>query len=157
MLAAEVLRVKRGDDRLNRPAAPEAYTITDRERMELELAGRIEAWNDSVAAAAAAAAGLLDWTKTDADGNKWGVSPGKLHLGKITLPLPFGFAPNPWQMERARDRARIDAEIRTQAEEFEARQNLKDRAEAILELRRRGADSTRARPDTTKGGGGGPR
>ena len=30
-------------------------------------------------------------TIRDADGGKWGISPGKLHLGDITLPLPISF------------------------------------------------------------------
>ena len=47
--AAEVLRVRSSDMRLWRQAMPELFELTDAEKMQLELAGRLEEWTDSVA------------------------------------------------------------------------------------------------------------
>jgi hypothetical protein len=32
-----------------------------------------------------------DWTYTDGEGRRWGLSPGRLHLGDFSIPLPFSF------------------------------------------------------------------
>lgn len=149
VLAAERLRVRMEDERLFRPAAPEVYTITDEERMRLALAGRIDAYNDSVAAMAAIEAGLTDWTRTDSDGNRWGVSPGKLHLGKLTLPLPFGFGQNGWQRARSQDRAWRIRDIERGVVVQDELANLRERAREI----RKRKEEEREPPDTTRGGG----
>ena len=60
---------------------PEAFELTDAEFMQLQLAGRLEEWSDSVALALAAENALTDWTTTDDQGRRWGISPGQLHLG----------------------------------------------------------------------------
>lgn len=149
VLASERLKVRMEDERIYRPAAPEVYAITEEERMRLELAGRIEAYNDSVAAAVAAEAGLTDWTRTDSEGNRWGVSPGKLHLGKLTLPLPFNFGQNGWQRARSQDRAWRMRDIQRGAAAQDALANLRERAREIRKRR----DEERELPDTTRGGG----
>jgi len=91
--AAERLRPDEDNTRLWVPLDRAVTDLTAEEQLQLEIGTAIEAWNDSVGAAAERAAAATDWTATDADGNRWGVSPGKLHLGKVTLPLPFGFGP----------------------------------------------------------------
>ena len=68
--------------------------------MRLRFLARLEVLNDSAAAAAEAAAEATDWTYTDEEGRRWGISPGKLHLGDLTLPLP-SFGTSSAQRERA--------------------------------------------------------
>jgi len=157
--AADVFRYRVQDPTLFAVARPDLLLLTREERQELEIQGRLEAWNDSINAAIAAEAAMLDWTKTDGNGGRWGVSPGKLHLGKITLPLPFGFGPNPWQSERIAERQARDRDIAFHAQSQAVRASWKERAEAIR--RRKDRERERAREnagDTTssrRGGGGG--
>jgi hypothetical protein len=144
--AAEALRVRSSDARLWREALPELFELTEAERMELELAGRLEVWTDSVAAVVAAEYALTDWTTTDDQGRRWGVSPGQLHLGDITLPLPFSFRGNAWQREQAVRRAWEDQDILNGANNQALRSSWKERAEAIRNRRNRDRDETPAVP-----------
>ncbi len=154
--ASEALRVRSADPRLWRAAEPEAHVLTQEERMQLELAGRLEAWNDSVRVLVSAERALTDWTRTGENGDRWGVSPGKLHLGKLTLPLPFGFGTNPWMRQRAARRAFEDADIRNGAAASFMADHWKERVEAIR--RRRDREREKARSDSTKTDpGGNPR
>jgi hypothetical protein len=153
--AASVFRVRISDPRLWIVARPDLVLLTKEQRMQLQIQGRLEAWNDSLNAAIAAEAALLDWTKSDGKGGKWGISPGKLHLGSITIPLPFGFGPDPWQAEQIAKRQARDDDILNHVQSQAARASWKERAEAIrrrkdrerarAEERRRGADTTRSR------------
>jgi hypothetical protein len=138
--AAEVLRVRSSDERLWRQAMPELFELTDAERMQLQLAGRLEIWTDSVAQVVAAELALTDWTTTDDQGRKWGVSPGKLHLGDITLPLPFYFQGNSWQREQASRRAWEDQDILNGANVQALQSSWRERAEAIRRRRDRDRD-----------------
>jgi hypothetical protein len=138
--AAEVLRVRSSDARLWRQAMPELFELTDAERMQLQLAGRLEIWTDSVAQVVAAELALTDWTTTDDQGRKWGVSPGKLHLGDITLPLPFYFQGNSWQREQASRRAWEDLDILNGANVQALQSSWRERAEAIRRRRDRDRD-----------------
>jgi hypothetical protein len=152
--AAEVLRVRVTDARLWTVTRPDLLELTETERMRLRLAGRLEAWNDSVAAVREAEAAMLDWTTTDSEGNKWGVSPGKLHLGKMTLPLPFGFGPNPWQAEQYAKRQARDQDIQTHSTDVGVRESWRERAEAIRrrrdrERREEEEARTEVEPDTS--------
>ena len=135
--ASEVLRVRSSDARLWRQAMPELFELTDAERMQLELAGRLEEWTDSVAEVVAAELALTDWTTTDAQGRRWGVSPGQLHLGDVTLPLPFYFRGNSWQREQASRRAWEDQDILNGANAQAVRSSWRERAEAIRRRRDR--------------------
>ena len=110
---------------------PELFELTEAERMELELAGRLEEWADSVAEVVAAEYALTDWTTTDDQGRRWGVSPGQLHLGDITLPLPFYFSGNSLQREAAARRAWEDQDILNGANAQALRSSWRERAEAI--------------------------
>lgn len=151
--ASEALRVRSADLRLWRAAAPEAHELTEEERMQLELAGRLEAWNDSVRALVSAERGLTDWTRTGENGERWGISPGKLHLGKLTLPLPFGFGTNGWMRERAARRAFEDADIRNGAAASFMADYWKERVEAIRRRRDREREKARSDSTTAKPGG----
>lgn len=147
--AADVLRVRSSDTRLWREALPEAFELTEAQRMELQLAGKIEEWADSVALALAAEYALTDWTRTDAQGRRWGVSPGQLHLGDITIPLPFYFRGNAWQREQAMRTAWEDQDIRNGANAQALRSSWTERAEAIRRRRDRDRGGTPQVADTT--------
>lgn len=156
--AAERLRVRLADARLWAPLASEEMAqLTLQQFLESDLAWRIGLWRDSAAAAAEAERRLTDWTYTDDEGNRWGVSPGKLHLGSITLPLPFGFGAPPGD---AREREFINAELARGATSAMIHQTLRERADAIRRRRDREREEAReaasragprrVRPDTTR-------
>jgi hypothetical protein len=147
--AADVLRVRSSDTRLWREALPEAFELTDAQRMELQLAGRIEEWADSVAQSLAAEYALTDWTRTDDQGRRWGVSPGQLHLGDITLPLPFYFRGNAWQREEAIRTAWENQDILNGANAQALRSSWTERAEAIRRRRDRDRAEILSVADTT--------
>ncbi|MFQ5537054.1 MAG: hypothetical protein ACE5GJ_06335 [Gemmatimonadota bacterium] len=147
--AAERLRPNLRDARLWAPLDPAVTRLTLEQRLELELAGRLEAWRDSVLVAEEAERALTDWTYTDGEGKRWGVSPGKLHLGDVTLPLPFEFGVTPGQRDAAKRRAWEWEEVRRGAITGELRDSWKERAKAIRERRDRERRESRARPDTS--------
>jgi hypothetical protein len=146
--AAERLRPHLVDARIWRALPPEFFELTFEQREELALADRLTTWLDSAQTARAAADALTDWTFTDSRGGRWGVSPGQIHLGDITIPLPLSFG-TPlgkrdennrliWQWEEImRQAARADVEIM-----------WRERAAAIRA--RRDAERAAARPDTTR-------
>jgi hypothetical protein len=131
--AAERLRPNVQDRRLWAPI-PEQYTqLTLAQREELLLAGRLAEWYDSLQAAQAAEAAWTDWTFTDGDGKRWGISEGQLHLGGLTLPLPtFAAAPG-----AARERAWQLGELARQQNSMAVQQTVKERMEAIRARRDR--------------------
>lgn len=145
--AAERLRADLSDRRLWSPIPEEALELTLKQRLELELAARIAAANDSAAAADAAARRATDWTYTDDEGRRWGVSPGQLHLGDVTLPLPFSFGVNPAMRDAANRRAWEWQEIERGAAAGLRRDSWKERAAAIRE--RRDRERAAAKPDTS--------
>ena len=151
--AADVLRVRSSDTRLWREALPEAFELTEAQRMQLELAGKIEEWADSVAIALAAEYALTDWTTTDDQGRRWGISPGQLHLGDITLPLPFYFSGNSIQREQAARRAWEDQDILNGTNSQAMRSSWRERAEAIRRRRDRSRDENAAVADSSGGSG----
>lgn len=144
--AAELLRPGALDPALF--GEMELPPLSEEERYRLQLAGRLEAWEDSVRTEMERAARATDWTYTDEEGNRWGISPGRIHLGKFSLPLPVGFATPPGLRDEIERRSWESAEIRRGAIEqdlFETQQ------ERIREIRaRREAE----RRDTLPPGGG---
>lgn len=149
---AEELRPRRGDPRLTAPLPEEIVAVNKEWVAQLQIVWALEELNDSAAAAVAAAAAGRTWTYTDDEGKTWGISPGKIHLGDVTLPLPFSFSAPPGS-EAARQ-SWEDAEILRAAIEAVARETLEERARAIRERK----DRERANgvpPDTTGTGGGG--
>ena len=143
---AEVLRPRLSDRRLWAPLPPEFGELTLEQREELALAGRLEEWQDSVNAAAAAAAAWTDWTFKDGDGGRWGVSEQGLHLGDVTIPLPAFDAPY-----GQRDYMRTWNEMARQGAQAAVQQSVRERMEAIRA--RRDAERARERaaspPDST--------
>lgn len=133
--AAERLRLSPGDLRLWVPPDPSLAAPSMEHVLEVQLAIAIRDANDSMAAEIAAAMGATDWTYTDDEGKRWGVSPGKIHLGGLTLPLPFGFGPPPdYSGDRSEMAFRI-ADINRAASTGAVLQSWKERREAMKKRR----------------------
>ena len=134
--ALERLRISEGGDpRLWQPVDPELIGPSPDQIMALRVAIAIEAAADSAAARAEEARRSLDWTYTDGEGGRWGVSPGKLHLGDLTIPLPFGFGPPP---DVSGDRAEMafrTADIDRAASTLAVRRSWEERREAMMKRR----------------------
>ncbi len=145
--AAERLRPHPKDERLWRPVDPTLTRLTTKERLELELAGKLDEWRDSVMAVDAAAEDATDWTYTDKSGKKWGVSPGELHLGGLTVPLPFNFGTTPGNRDAVKRRTEDWKEIHRAAQQGAIREGWKERAQAIRE--RRDKERAAAKADTS--------
>ncbi len=88
---AERLQPQTPDARLWAPLDADYMDLTEEEKAQLLLYGMMQDWNDSVAVAAAMAERARDWTVTDSEGRRWGISSGQLHLGDYSVPLPFSF------------------------------------------------------------------
>ncbi len=129
--AAERLRPNLTDPRLWAPLPPEFTALSLEQREELLIAGRLTEWNDSMAAAAAAA--TPNWAFTDSKGRQWGIADGKLHLGSIAIPIP-SFSPPPGQ---DRDYLRQFDEMARQSANAQTQQTVRERLEAIRERRDR--------------------
>lgn len=145
----ERLRVGEGDPRLWQPIDPELLAPTPHELLQLRLAAAIESANDSAMAEAERLAESLDWTHTDDQGRKWGVSPGRIHLGDTEIPLPFGFGPPPDYNGDQADWAFRMADIDRAAGTVAVRMSWKERMEVMRrrrEARRAEEEAERERP-----------
>ena len=89
--AGEVLRPDVADSVMLRGVDPELARMTEQEELEARVRWAIEEFGEAEAAERRAREEALDWTHTDENGGRWGISPGKIHLGSLTLPLPIGF------------------------------------------------------------------
>jgi hypothetical protein len=119
------------------------------EIVRARVASQLQEYNDSVSAESAARARATDWTVKDGSGGKWGVSPGSIHLGGITLPLPFALNTPAGRRDEVAGRIRSWTEIQDQAARAETREIFDDRVRAIRERNER----ERARRNETTGGG----
>jgi hypothetical protein len=117
------------------------------------IASQIDSYNDSIAADAATRARATDWTVKDGEGGRWGVSPGAIHLGTVTLPLPFAFSAPPGRREEIAGRITTWSEIQQQATIIEGRDIIKDRVKAMEQ--RKAAERAARQGGSTGGGGGG--
>lgn len=148
--AAERLRPDLKDPRLWRPPEEALTALTPEEKLQMRLFFLFRAMQDSMVAAEAEAAAITDWTFTDEDGNRWGLSPGKLHLGKITLPLPLSFEGRSDQLGEQDLDAWFREEIERGALDAEILEIWRERAEAIRERKDR-ERRERTEPDDTTG------
>jgi hypothetical protein len=130
---ADRMAAPRSDPRLFAPTDPSGM-MTGPEGARARLADRLGAYNDSIMAERLAAANATDWTVKDKDGKRWGVSPGKLHLGNITLPLPLAFNTPPGRRDEVNSQMRNWSEIQAQATRAEIKDSFEDR---IKEIRKR--------------------
>lgn len=152
--AAERLRPRVGDWRLwvRPPLSSRDATRAEREaELRRRLYADIEAYNDSMAAEAARRAESLDWTVGE-EGNRWGLSPGKIHLGPITLPLPLDLGPHPAVRRDMEGRRDLWEAIQRQAGQGSIDDDFNDRVKAIRERKARERADEEAQRDTTSGG-----
>jgi len=117
--------------------------VSEAEWLRLRLANRLEMHNDSIAAEAEAKLRATDWTVKGKDGSRWGVSPGKIHLGNVTLPLPFGFAGSAQTQAEMAERTRTWNESQAQGARVEAAETFEQRVKAIRERQQVARDSVR--------------
>lgn len=146
--AAERLRPWMNDPEVWRPIDPELLDLTLEERARFEMAAVLALWIDSITTAEAARVAATDWTYTDEGGGRWGFSPGKIHLGNVTLPLPFNFGPDPSRINELRERDWEWMELQRGAIAAAVDQSWKDRRRAIRE--RMDAERAAERGDTIR-------
>jgi hypothetical protein len=142
--AAERLAPRVVDPRLWRPmiVLPREPSFED---VQARVAAAIEMLSDSALAETERAIRSRDWTVEDAKGGRWGVSPGKLHLGSLTLPLPLYF---PVDMEEQARQA-YWFELETQLQRAEFLENFDSRVRSIRE--RRDRERSEGRPSDNSG------
>jgi len=150
---AERLRPRIGDPRLWARApidslAPELQERYD--RAETALRRLLKTYLDSLELSEEQEERARAWVFGEGD-EKWGISPEGLHLGDVTIPLPFG------QMLSRSGEARRQAEqvlrtwemIQFQAGRIEAEEVREERLEAIRERTRRQQRDGASGSDTT--------
>lgn len=143
--AAERLRPHIGDWRLwvTPPLTRRDLTPAEQQaELRQRLYSEIGAINDSMALARERAANAMDWT-IGKEGSKWGITPGQLHLGPITLPLPFYLGPT---REQLQEQDEWNA-IQRQAGQGAIDDQFKDRVKAIRE--RKEQERKKAQQDST--------
>lgn len=158
---AERLRPRIGDRRLwsRVPVDSLAPGLGGRyDRAEAALRRLVKAYLDSLRLSEEQRRRAREWLVGEGD-DKWGVTPEGLHLGDVTIPIPFGqLLSRGGETRREAERARATWEmIQFQAGEIEAEEVREERLEAIRERtgRRRegsgagGASSDTAASDTT--------
>ncbi len=131
------------DPRLWAPVDRLYSDLTDQERALLLLRGMIQSWNDSMAVAEALSDRATDWTYTDDEGRRWGLSPGRLHLGDFSIPLPFYFQVPPGRRDEFAQRQLIRDDLARGAATAIIRETWAERARAIRER----LEAERTRPD----------
>lgn len=152
--AAERLRPRFGDARLwVDPRDPTLIGERLRRFARADSAVRaiLRDWLDSLALTEEQRRRALDWT-FEKDGKRWGISPEGLHLGDITIPIPFQLlpeGPRRRELEQAlRDLREIQwQDLRGDLDRVmdERRQEMRRRSREEAE-RRRGSDTTFSRP-----------
>jgi hypothetical protein len=129
---------------LSEPSPAAAIPLTPEERATARVYAGIKSYNDSVADAVERAVSATDWTTTDKDGGRWGISPGQIHLGSVTLPLPFYFSPPPGRREELAARLRSFDESNEQARRIGIEQTFQSRVKALRARKDAQRDSARA-------------
>ena len=152
MTNAEILRPRVGDLRLWSPYPDEPFpprVAAAYARADSAIRAAVRGWLDSLNLSEEERRRATDWTFGEGD-SQWGISEKGLHLGDITIPIPFGalfgqsMSPN---AQKARQMIREFNEIRQQDIDTDIR---KQREEALKEMRRRTQDEIERRNrDTT--------
>lgn len=132
------------------PPAGQPAAAVGPEAARARLADRVKEINDSIAAERLAAERATDWTFKDKDGKRWGISPGKLHLGDVTIPLgQSAFAPAPGRRDEFNALVRNWNEIEQQASRAVVTDNIKERVKAIRERKDKEREAKRKKPVAT--------
>lgn len=129
--ALDALRPRLGDPRL----WIQDERVSGAERSRMRAYAELRAWNDSLALAQERERRATDWTFTDEQGRRWGVSPGMLHLGDIQIPLPVGFTATAGHRDELNERIRMWEQIQSQAERQAIQEDIDERIRAIRERR----------------------
>lgn len=142
--AADRLAPRVIDPRLWQPMIliPREPTLAD---VEARIAAAVELLSDSALAEADAAMRARDWTVQDKKGGRWGISPGKIHLGDLTLPLPIWLPVDPEAIAAEERWLELDQQL----ERARILESFEERVRAIRERRER------ERADARKSGNGG--
>lgn len=139
---AERLRPRKGDPRLWRDfVLRPLFGVDDRAdltRAEGALYAAVAAYLDSVRLSEEQRRRLRDWTVGEGD-ERWGISPEGIHLGDITIPIPWGqlFAGQVRASGEERREIRERSEIQWQEALQEVEEVMEERREAMRERRRR--------------------
>jgi hypothetical protein len=144
---AERIRPRFSDARLWQPIQETITKLSDQQREELLLAGRIGEFYDSLAIVEEAERKLTDWTFTDDDGKRWGFADGKIYLGDTVLPGTHIFGVPVGKRDEVAERMWQWEEIQRQGARAEVIESWKERQDAIRERRNR---ERAVRPDTTR-------
>ncbi|MEX1184883.1 MAG: hypothetical protein WEF86_16880 [Gemmatimonadota bacterium] len=129
------------------------------DRVRARIGAALGLQNDSVARAEASALGKESarWLRSDERGRSWGLSPGRIHLGGVTLPLcratggaaidptTCGFGTTAGRREEHAVRIRMYADIQRQAARVEGDAIIADRVRAMRERQDAARDSARVR------------
>ena len=145
---ADRLRPRTIDPRLLPGGSYVMPDLSPAEAVRVRIAQSLQQYNDSVSAEEDAKRRATDWTLTTKDGKKWGISPGQIHLGGITLPLPLAFNTPPGRRDEANRRATDWAEIEAQANREIGRQSFKDRVKAIRARKEKEREEKKKEPAT---------
>lgn len=145
--AADRLAPRVVDPRLWQPMIliPREPTLGD---VEARIAAAVELLSDSALAEADAAIRATDWTVKDDSGGKWGISPGKLHLGSVTLPLPIWFPEDPQALEAQAMWYELDQQL----ERTRILDSFEERVRAIRERRERERAEAKGKAGDNGGG-----
>ncbi|MCG8467392.1 MAG: hypothetical protein MJB57_04180 [Gemmatimonadetes bacterium] len=107
-------------------------------------------WLDSLSLTAEQERRARDWT-FERDGKRWGISDQGIHLGDITIPIPFDFGQTGPRRREFEQAIRDLTEIQRQDLQADIEAVLQERREAMRQRseeearRRRGQDTVRAR------------
>lgn len=119
------------------------------EVLRARIAERLQPFNDSILAEQTAATRAKDWT-TGERGERWGLSPGTIHLGSKTIPTtrvtgsappPDMIVPPPGRRDETNARLRAWHDIEVQANRAEARETFEQRVQQIRERNRRNPET----------------
>lgn len=137
--AAERLSPRVVDPRLWRPmvVVPGEVTFED---VQARIAAAVELLSDSALAEADATMRSKNWTVEDTKGGKWGISPGKIHLGSVVLPLPIFAVAAPDQIAEGA----LWLELDHQMERALILESFEERVRVIRERRERERDAGRS-------------
>ena len=118
------------DPRITSPTAFPPAEKTGVAAVRERINDRLSAYNDSIAAEAAAR--YTDWTLTGRNGARWGVTTDTIYLGSIKIPTKrVALQPPAGKRDEINARVRDHAEIERQAMLEESRSSFKERVQAI--------------------------